>query len=236
MATVAQADSAMADLVALQADLPVIPFDKTNPHFRSKFASLGAIMEGLRPLLAKHGFAWVTLPSYFNGQPTLRYMLVHRSGREIAGEMLLFVGDKATAQTQGAAITYARRYALSSVLGVVTDEDDDGNAASHRPTSPSETAPRPGSVVVPTTVGPAAASGGSQAKTPPNLETPFHEVRGLTGRDEKAGAPCPKCKTGTVVRKPKKGGKKGEYAECSSRDFQNPQTCQWIDFDHKWAD
>lgn len=122
------ANSMFEDLVALQSEIPVIPFDSENPHFRSKFASLGAIMEKIRPLLAKHGFAWVTCPTVKDGVPALRYALVHRSGAQIEDTMLL-QSDKATAQAQGSALSYARRYSVSAVLGLVADKDDDGNAA-----------------------------------------------------------------------------------------------------------
>ena len=118
-------------LLAAQAELPTLPKDKTNPHFHSKFTGLETIVETVGPILNRHGLVWVTLPARDEqGNPELRYRLRHAtSGSEIAGAMPLLL-SKGDSQGLGSAITYARRYALSSVLNLVADEDDDGNAAS----------------------------------------------------------------------------------------------------------
>lgn len=118
-----------ADLQAAKRELPAMPKDKTNPHFKSKYTSLDAIMELVDPVLDKHGFIWVTKPGIHEKGPTLIYELVHvGSGNSIAGEMPLML-QKSDPQGQGSAITYARRYSICAVLGLVADEDDDGNSA-----------------------------------------------------------------------------------------------------------
>lgn len=116
-------------LVAMQADLPVITKNAENPHFKSKFADLASIIQAVRPVLVKHGFAVTQLPGQRKGQPTLVTVLWHASGGSVRSEMLLCMA-KNDPQGQGSALTYARRYALSSILGLATEEDDDGNAAS----------------------------------------------------------------------------------------------------------
>ena len=124
-------------LCALQADLPTIALDKINPHFKSKYASLAGIMTAVRPLLGKHGFSWVTTP----GIGELRYSLRFRNGIEVAcGAYPL--PTEATPQALGSALTYARRYLVCAVLGIVADEDDDGNAATegHTPAAPRQQA------------------------------------------------------------------------------------------------
>lgn len=129
-------DGMVADLIALQAELPTVRKDGENPHYKSKFASLTGIMETVRPLLAKHNFAWVTFPqANESGQLVLTYKLVHQSGEQWSGDIPLLLGQQ-TPQAQGSAITYARRYALCAVLGIVgTDDDDDGEGASQRATN-----------------------------------------------------------------------------------------------------
>lgn len=102
--------------------------DSTNPHFRSKFASLESVLEATNEALAAEGLAVVQFPSSKKGFPTLRTILVHTSGESLEDEMLLNA-VKNDPQGQGSAITYARRYALMSVLGLAA-EDDDGNTAS----------------------------------------------------------------------------------------------------------
>lgn len=117
------------DFIALQKALPVMPKDTSNPFFKSKYTSLDTITELIFPIMTKYNFGWTTRPSTNEqGLATLKYSLMHVSGTNIDGEMLLML-SKADPQGQGSAITYARRYAITSVLGIVSDADDDGNAA-----------------------------------------------------------------------------------------------------------
>lgn len=116
-------------LVKVQAELPAVKKSATNPHFKSKFAPLDEVNPAALAVLTKHGFAWVTLPCVLaDGAPGLSYRLMHTCGEEIAGEMALMLKAQGP-QEQGSAITYARRYSIQAVLGLVTDEDDDGNSA-----------------------------------------------------------------------------------------------------------
>ena len=91
-------------------------------------------LEDLNPKLLKllnaNDFVWVTAPTSVDGKPALSYSVVDATtGGAIDGTMLLAM-DKDTPQGQGSAITYARRYALCSVTGIVADMDDDGHKAS----------------------------------------------------------------------------------------------------------
>lgn len=116
-------------LVKVQAELPTLAKTSTNPHFKSKFAPLDEVNPAALAVLTRHGFAWVTMPCVLtDGTPGLRYRLMHESGEELVGEMALMLKASGP-QEQGSAITYARRYSVQAVLGLVTDEDDDGNSA-----------------------------------------------------------------------------------------------------------
>lgn len=126
-------------LVKAQGSFKSIAKDSTNPHFKSKFASLEAITETVRPVLAKNGLALVQgggVPiSDETGAVTavsVETMLVHESGEWISNGVTMPL-DKATAQGVGSAVTYGRRYGLSALLALTTDEDDDGAKASERP-------------------------------------------------------------------------------------------------------
>jgi hypothetical protein len=119
-------------MLAVQAEAPTLKKDATNPHFKSKYAPLDTIVETIGPILARHGLVWSTKPSFdeTTGEPTLKYRLAHAPSKEFdEGEMKLLL-SKGDPQGQGSAITYARRYALVSVLNLVADDEDDGNAAS----------------------------------------------------------------------------------------------------------
>lgn len=125
-------------LVALQADLVPVAKSASNPFFKSKYAPLNEVMASVQPLLAKHKLAVSQFLTNLNGDSAMRTILLHESGQYIEDvQPLLLV--KQDPQSQGSATTYARRYGVMSVLGVVADEDDDGNKATQaRNTAPKE--------------------------------------------------------------------------------------------------
>ena len=118
--------------VKLQAAIKPAIKDATNPAFRSKYADLGAVWEAVRQPLASHGFGVIQAPQFEGDTMWLETTLIHVSGTEKVSRYPLRP-TKLDPQGFGSAITYAKRYALSAMLGVVADEDDDGNAASAKP-------------------------------------------------------------------------------------------------------
>lgn len=100
---------------------------KENPHFRSKYADLGAIWDACRSPLTKNGISVIQFPRADHGTVEVETILLHTSG-EWMSDTLSLIAAKQDAQGIGSAITYARRYALASAVGVAP-EDDDGNAA-----------------------------------------------------------------------------------------------------------
>lgn len=120
-----------AALVAFQAECPSVAFDSKNPHFKNRYASLAAIHRAVSPLLAKHGLAVMQFPISEEGRAGCITRILHESGESME-ETLLLPLSKNDPQGAGAAITYARRYGLSGALGLITEEDDDGEAASGR--------------------------------------------------------------------------------------------------------
>jgi hypothetical protein len=98
--------------------------DATNPFFKSKYASLENVIETIEAPLGQCGLSWAQFPDG-DGLYTL---ITHKSGEWIGAHASLELKGH-TPQDQGSAITYMRRYALSAALGLATEEDDDGNAA-----------------------------------------------------------------------------------------------------------
>lgn len=113
-------------LVAFQAEMGTVAFDANNPFFKSKYATLSALVEKSKPFLAKHKLAVSQLTEGEGGVITV---LLHESG-EYMESTLNLKPVKDDPQGRGSAITYARRYAYASILGLVSDQDDDGNVAS----------------------------------------------------------------------------------------------------------
>lgn len=113
-------------LLKFQSEIKPVIKDASNPYFKSKYADLASILETIRAPLAKEGLSFVQFPSGDGGLTTL---LMHTSGEWIEETFSMRAVDSKP-QTYGSMITYMRRYALASILGLSTEEDDDGNAAS----------------------------------------------------------------------------------------------------------
>jgi hypothetical protein len=122
-----------AALAKAQAEMSNPRFDKTNPHFKNKFASLAAVRDAVVPVLAKHGIACLQDVTNVEGGVGCTTTLLHASGQSMTFGPLKMPVSKADAQGFGSAATYARRYHLMAVANVVGDEDDDANSATGKP-------------------------------------------------------------------------------------------------------
>jgi hypothetical protein len=116
-------------LAKAQAEMQNPGFDSTNPHFRSKFASLASVRNAVIPVFAKHGIALMQDVQTVDGGISCTTILTHASGQQMHFGPLVLPASKSDAQGFGSAATYARRYAMMAVAGVVGDDDDDANAA-----------------------------------------------------------------------------------------------------------
>ena len=125
-------------LIAAQSELPTIIKDKLakGDKFSYRYVSLDTVMPEALKILNKNGMALVqTVGGADAGGTTLSTTILHSSGEWIGDtQPLLLV--KPDPQGQGSAITYARRYGLMAILGLVADDDDDGAAASPRDSAP----------------------------------------------------------------------------------------------------
>jgi hypothetical protein len=125
-----QINELASSLAKAQGELKPVHKSAENPYFKSKYADLSAIVESIRPVLSKYSLALMQLPSGGGeNRISVTTILTHSSGQWISGSCTLYAKD-ATPQAIGSAITYARRYSLSAILSIATDEDDDGNTAS----------------------------------------------------------------------------------------------------------
>lgn len=140
--------ASLADALArVQSQLhPVTKDKKANAgSYAYSYADLASVQALVYPLLSAEGLSWIALPTWdADGRFVLAYSLMHGpSGERESGSYPLPDPTRGTPQQAGSALTYARRYCLSAVVGVAT-EDDDGKAASdgsapkatRRPVSP----------------------------------------------------------------------------------------------------
>ena len=101
-----------------------------NPFYKSKYADLQEVDHACRTALADNGLCISQLMDSTSGQLTLITILMHSSGQWLKSYYPITY-DKTTPQAIGSGVTYARRYSLAAICGVVT-EDDDGEAATKR--------------------------------------------------------------------------------------------------------
>ena len=105
--------------------------DKDNPFFRSKYVPLENVVEAITNTAPKHGLSFTQWAlNDDSGRVGVATLLLHESGEYIEFDPVFMNADKNTAQGAGSLMTYLKRYSLSAVFGITSDEDDDGNSAS----------------------------------------------------------------------------------------------------------
>lgn len=135
----------------LKCQTTLLPAMKTaqNPHLKNRYADLGAVWEAAEGALKDAGLVVIQCPGTSERGVTLTTRILHGESAEWIESEITMPAGKGDAQAIGSAITYARRYAISAMLGVLA-EDDDGEAAQgrgkaaaasngHGPAAPSET-------------------------------------------------------------------------------------------------
>ena len=126
--------SIAAALAAAQSEMGRAIKDSNNPHFRSRYADLGNVMDACMPALNKSGIAVYQPTGQDDHGMFVETVLLHTSGEELRCRVPLIVG-KNDMQGFGSAVTYARRYGLMTMAGIAP-EDDDGNAAAKAAPAP----------------------------------------------------------------------------------------------------
>jgi hypothetical protein len=139
-----------AALARAQAEMPVAVFDATNPFLKSKYASLGSVIQASRPILAKYKLSLVQFPISEIRRLTpalspveaergsgaigpdyigVESVLTHESGEFVSERIVIPLTEekgKTKVQCAGSTLTYLRRYSWAAILGMYSDEDGDG--------------------------------------------------------------------------------------------------------------
>jgi cobalamin biosynthesis Mg chelatase CobN len=102
----------------------------TNPHFKKNYATLDSVIESYKNSYLENGITVLENPVTKDDLVGVEVTFLHESGQFITHDPFMLPPGKNTAQGYGSSITYARRYALSAVLNIAAEDDDDGNAAS----------------------------------------------------------------------------------------------------------
>ena len=96
---------------------------RTGGEYSFKYADLAECKAAAKRPLAENGLAVTQL---IEDDYSLLTMLVHSSGQWISSRVKMPIMEQG-AQAVGSAITYAKRYAFCAILGIVADDDEDGN-------------------------------------------------------------------------------------------------------------
>ena len=122
-------------MLKVQQQLQPAIKDAKNTFVGNDYATLNSVMETCKDALISHGIWLTQLPcpapvELGTGHIALETKLIHAESGEWISSTAVIPLPKNDPQGMGSAITYARRYSLCAMLGIVT-EDDDGNAASN---------------------------------------------------------------------------------------------------------
>jgi hypothetical protein len=116
-------------LVKATAKIKAVKMDAENPYYKSKYATLGALIDVAKPVCAEFGLATPAFMVSGQGTVGIEQWVIHESGEYISDTILLPLPEESkvrVAQEMGATVSYLRRYALSALLGMYADEDGDG--------------------------------------------------------------------------------------------------------------
>jgi hypothetical protein len=178
-----QTNELAAALAKAQGQMKPVPFDRTNPHYKNKYASLSAFVEAIRKALADNGIAYTQTTQTKDGAFVLVTTLRHSSGQWVSSEWPLVV---ARPQEMGASLTYARRYCLSAICGVAADDDDDAESVpvnQNAPPLPKRENPHVTRIDDVTDRRPRFDASGKRIDW---IDTSMHRVKPLTGEPCKA--------------------------------------------------
>lgn len=126
-------------MLKVQAELQPALKDRENTFSKSRYATLNSVMEACREILINNGIWLVQHPvPVEHGHLGLTTKLIHAESGQWQSSLMVMPLPKADPQGYGSALTYGRRYSLAALVGIVTEEDDDGESASLRPRRPKQ--------------------------------------------------------------------------------------------------
>jgi len=120
-------------MLKVQAEISPAVKDRENPFAKARYATLNSVVEASRESLLRHGI-WLVQYSVpaDHGHLGLVTKLIHGASGQWQASLMVMPLAKTDPQGYGSALTYARRYSLAALVGLVV-EDDDGEAACGRP-------------------------------------------------------------------------------------------------------
>lgn len=117
-------------LLDFQSQMDGIKKDKANPFFKSIYLDINGVLKAIQPGLTKCGISFSQTPTISDGGIDTLVTRIYDADKpdSYIESVTRLIMAKQDMQQYGSAITYARRYALVSMLGLEA-EDDDANLA-----------------------------------------------------------------------------------------------------------
>jgi len=131
-----------ANFIAAQAEFGAAVKGAVNPHFKSRYADLSAVLEAVLPALNKHGLGLLYRVHDCDVGVRLEAVVIHTSGEELSSGILHLPVAKNDSQAVGSALSYGKRYLATGIFALQT-ADDDGHAATASMKMAPVAAPKP---------------------------------------------------------------------------------------------
>lgn len=125
-------------LIKAQKEMLTPKKGSVNPFFKNKYADLNDVLEAIVPALNNNNIVLLQPLVNIDGKNFVKTVLMHESGETFESIAEIFCKNQNDAQAYGSGITYARRYALSSICGIGSEDDDAQKAVQPKPQATTE--------------------------------------------------------------------------------------------------
>lgn len=125
-------------LVKAQLEMVAPKKGSVNPFFKNKYADLNDVLSAVVPALNNNGIVLLQPLVNIDGKNFVKTVLMHESGETFESLAEIFCAKQNDAQAYGSGISYARRYSLSSICGIGSEDDDAQKAVQPKPQATAE--------------------------------------------------------------------------------------------------
>ena len=125
-------------LVKAQLEMITPKKGSVNPFFKNKYADLNDVLQAVVPALNNNGIVLLQPLINIEGKNFVKTVLMHESGEMFESLAEIFCKNINDAQAYGSGVTYARRYSLSSICGIGSEDDDAQKAVQAKPIATAE--------------------------------------------------------------------------------------------------
>jgi len=125
-------------LVKAQLEMIAPKKGSVNPFFKNKYADLNDVLAAVVPALNNNGIVLLQPLVNIDGKNFVKTVLMHESGETFESLAEIFCKNTNDAQAYGSGVTYARRYSLSSIVGIGSEDDDAQKAVQAKPMATAE--------------------------------------------------------------------------------------------------